>query len=68
MKKITWIKSSYSGGSDGNCVEVADDSSAVLVRDTKDSTGPVLRFSPASWRRFAREVKRSLASDPSRHL
>jgi hypothetical protein len=65
MKKITWIKSSYSGGSDGNCVEVADDSSAVLVRDTKDSTGSVLRFSPASWRRFACEVKRSLASDPA---
>jgi hypothetical protein len=68
MKKKVWTKSSYSGGSAGNCVEVADDSSAVLVRDTKDSTGPVLRFSSASWRRFAREVKRSSASDPSRHL
>jgi Domain of unknown function (DUF397) len=38
----------------------------VLVRDTKDSAGPVLRFSPASWRKFACEVKQSLASDPSR--
>jgi hypothetical protein len=29
----------------------------VLVRDTKDRSGPVLRFSPAAWRRFADQVK-----------
>jgi len=29
----------------------------VLVRDTKDRGGPVLRFSPAAWRRFAAQVK-----------
>jgi hypothetical protein len=33
----------------------------ILVRDTKDRTGPVLRFSPAAWRGFAERVKRSLA-------
>ena len=59
MKKITWIKSSYSGGSDGNCVEVSDHGNRVLVRDTKDRTGPVLRFTPDAWRTFAIQVKRS---------
>ena len=32
------------------------------MRDTKqDGTGPVLRFTPAAWRRFMGQVKRSLA-------
>jgi Domain of unknown function (DUF397) len=55
---LTWVKSSYS--SQGNCVEVAA-RDHVLVRDTKDSRGVVLRFAPEVWRRFAREVKQSLA-------
>ena len=58
-----WRKSSYSGNG-GECVEVADRGSHVLVRDTRqDQAGPVLQFSPAAWRRFADRVKRSLASD-----
>ena len=58
---MNWRKSSYSGQGGGNCVEVGDNDSRVLVRDTKDNrTGPVLRFSPAVWRKFADEVKRSL--------
>jgi hypothetical protein len=57
-----WRKSSYSGGQGGNCVDIADQGNRVLVRDTKqDGAGPVLRFSPATWRRFADQVKRSLA-------
>ena len=59
MKKIIWTKSSYSGGSDGNCVEVSDYGNRVLVRDTKDRTGPVLRFTSDVWRKFAIQVKRS---------
>jgi hypothetical protein len=57
------MKSSYSGGSDGNCVEVADHGSCVLVRDTKKRDGAMLRFSPAAWRKFSDRVKaaRSLA-------
>ena len=55
-----WRKSSYSGGSGGNCVEVRDDVGRVLVRDTKDRTSPVLPFTPEAWRRFADRVKRSL--------
>jgi Domain of unknown function (DUF397) len=65
---MNWRKSSCSGGNGGSCVEVADNTSRVLVRDTKqDGTGPVLRFTPDAWRRFADRVKRSLA-DPKASL
>ena len=57
----SWRKSSYSN-SNSNCVEVGQDK-RVLVRDTKDRTGSMLRFTPAAWRKFAEQVKRSLA-DP----
>jgi Domain of unknown function (DUF397) len=55
MSEGIWVKSSYSG-SQANCVEIAVRSS-VLVRDTKDRGGPVLRFPPATWRRFADQMK-----------
>jgi hypothetical protein len=54
---LHWIKSSLSF-SNGNCVEVAslpDD--GVGVRDSKDSTGPVLRFTPAEWDAFVGGVR-----------
>jgi len=57
MTELTWRKSSFSG-SEANCVEVAA-RDRVLVRDTKDKSGAVLRFAPAAWRRFAGQVKRS---------
>jgi len=52
-----WRTSSYSGSQGGDCIEVADGDSRVLVRDTKDRSGPVLRFSPAAWRQFADRAK-----------
>lgn len=64
--ELSWRKSSYSGGSGGNCVEVADHDHHVMVRDTKDRPGPVLRFSPPAWRMFADQLKRSLAPDSNR--
>jgi hypothetical protein len=39
-----WRKSSYSGGMDENCVEVAHLAAGLAVRDSKDPGGPVLRF------------------------
>jgi hypothetical protein len=56
---MNWRKSSYSGQSGGNCVEVAGDRDRVLVRDTKNKVGATLGFSPDAWRRFAERVKRS---------
>jgi len=59
---LKWRKSSYSGNGGGECVEVGASPGAVVVRDTADRTGPVLRFAPAVWRRFAGQVRRQLAS------
>jgi hypothetical protein len=64
MNENRWRKSTYSSPNGGNCIEVGQ-AGRVLVRDTKQAgTGPVLRFSPDAWRRFANQVKRSLASGP----
>jgi hypothetical protein len=61
-KNGDWRTASYSNGS-GDCVEVGQGPAVVLVRDTKqDGAGPVLRFTPDAWRRFADHVQRSLAS------
>lgn len=55
---MNWRKATYSSNGGENCIEVADATRQVLVRDTKDSgTGPVLRFSPAQWRRFTRAIR-----------
>jgi hypothetical protein len=44
MPEQAWIKSSYSG-SQANCVEVTV-RDRIMVRDIKDRTGRVLRFTP----------------------
>ena len=62
MDALNWRKASYSASNGGGCVEVGT-ADRVLVRDTQDRTGPALQFSPAAWRKFADQVKRSLASD-----
>jgi hypothetical protein len=59
MDAVNWRKASYSAGNGGGCVEAGNDVRGVLVRDTQDRGGPVLRFSPDAWRRFAGTVKRS---------
>ncbi|MGW5397755.1 DUF397 domain-containing protein [Streptomyces sp. NPDC003952] len=49
---LNWHKSSYSTGSNDNCVEVADIAPVVLVRDTKDHSKGLLTASPAAWSAF----------------
>ncbi|MBQ1022639.1 DUF397 domain-containing protein [Micromonospora sp. D93] len=54
----TWRKSTRSGGSGGDCVEVADNLPGVVgVRDSKDPSGPALTFAPATWAAFVAGVK-----------
>lgn len=45
-----WRRSSRCDAS--TCVEVAHEGGEVLVRDSKDANGPVLRFDLAEWERF----------------
>lgn len=40
-----WYKSSYSGGDQGECLEVACGHAVVPVRDSKDTAKPALIFS-----------------------
>ncbi|MEV6974569.1 DUF397 domain-containing protein [Kitasatospora sp. NPDC093806] len=51
--EIAWHKSSYSSNEGpAECVEVAEITAAVLVRDSKDKGGPHLTFSPDGWQAF----------------
>jgi hypothetical protein len=53
-----WHKSSFSGGENGGCVEVASIRGFVGVRDTKLGAGsPVLAFRIAEWDAFLRGVR-----------
>ena len=53
----SWIKSSLSF-SNSNCVEVAGLADGrVGLRHSKDSDGPVLRFTPDEWRAFLGGVR-----------
>jgi hypothetical protein len=57
---IRWFKSSRSGGAK-ECVEVAFlDQDIVAVRDSKDPSGPALRFSPAEWDSFTDTIHRAI--------
>jgi hypothetical protein len=52
-----WLKSSLSYAN-GNCVEVTHlPGGEVGVRNSRDSTGPVLRFTPAEWHAFLGGVR-----------
>ncbi|MFG2165440.1 DUF397 domain-containing protein [Micromonospora chersina] len=53
-----WRKSIRSAN-EGNCVEVADNlPGVVLVRDSKDPSGPTLAFTPAAWRSLVTSLRR----------
>ncbi|WP_328916295.1 MULTISPECIES: DUF397 domain-containing protein [unclassified Streptomyces] len=54
----TWVKSSYSEGNGGECVEVAPGFPGLLpVRDSKNPEGPALVFPASAWSAFITDVK-----------
>ncbi|MGV9337815.1 DUF397 domain-containing protein [Streptomyces sp. NPDC003688] len=53
-----WRKSTYSGGSGGNCLEVADAHPTLIpVRDSKNPHGPKLLLRPDAWSAFVENLK-----------
>ncbi len=56
VRVLAWRKSLRSIGS-GDCVEIAPAAGDVVVRDSKDPSGPVLAYNGVSWRTFTLEVR-----------
>jgi hypothetical protein len=53
-----WVKSSHSGPTGGNCVEVAFvGDGSVAVRNSRHPSGPALVFSAAEWDAFVGGAK-----------
>ncbi|MEU0738515.1 DUF397 domain-containing protein [Streptomyces sp. NPDC006134] len=50
--ELEWIKSSYSTDEGPDCVEVATVPGHILVRDSKNTTGPRLALAPTTWATF----------------
>lgn len=57
LTRAQWRKSSYSGSSGGECVEVADLTTRTAVRDSKNQDGPALLFPATAWSLFVESVK-----------
>ncbi|MFE6333232.1 DUF397 domain-containing protein [Streptomyces sp. NPDC057806] len=47
-----WRKSTYSGGTGGDCVEVADLTPRIAIRDSKNPAHGTLTVAPESFARF----------------
>ncbi|MFJ9628963.1 DUF397 domain-containing protein [Streptomyces sp. NPDC101175] len=53
LSSARWRKSSYSNGSGGECLEVADEVTGLVpVRDSKVPDGPVLLLPGTAWSAF----------------
>ncbi|HEX6470846.1 MAG TPA: DUF397 domain-containing protein [Streptosporangiaceae bacterium] len=60
MESMTWRKSSWSGSNSENCVEVARATPrAIAARDSKNPSGPILRFDRSAWRDLINDIKAS---------
>jgi hypothetical protein len=57
LEGAVWKKSSYSGDSQGQCVEVAALTAVSGVRDSKNPGGPELIFPSTSFEQFMAGVK-----------
>ncbi|WP_067804425.1 DUF397 domain-containing protein [Actinomadura formosensis] len=54
---VTWRKSSHSGSTGGECVEVARLGGLRAVRDSKNPHGEVLGFTAGEWRGFLTAIR-----------
>ncbi|MFK4269129.1 DUF397 domain-containing protein [Streptomyces milbemycinicus] len=65
ISEDAWFKSSHSTQEGGACVEVADLTTAVGVRDSKDKTGPALLIPPVAWTAFVSGVRTGRIGHPA---
>jgi hypothetical protein len=63
LSAVRWRKSSHSGDTGGDCVEVAGLPGAVAVRDSKNPGGPALVLRHREFRTLLDQVK----ADALRH-
>lgn len=60
-----WRKSSYSIGGNGDCIEVSSAAGKVVVRDSKDRSGPLLAYPASKWLEFLAGTKSVCSAKPS---
>lgn len=58
LSRARWRKSSYSGNS-GNCVEMAELTKVVVIRDSKNPNAPVLIVTRNEWQKLVDHLKDS---------
>lgn len=57
IKDTRWRKSSYSGGTQNNCVELDRSLSRTHVRDSKSPAAGALTLRPAAWAALAGQLR-----------
>jgi hypothetical protein len=58
LTAAVWVKSSYSNGNGGACIEVAPGFTGLMpVRDSKNPQGPALTFTADAWAAFVTAVR-----------
>ncbi|NUT96870.1 MAG: DUF397 domain-containing protein [Saccharothrix sp.] len=62
-----WRKSSHSGGTGGDCVELANTGTSFLVRDSKNPQAHPLRFPRTTFENFLHTLKADRGATPRQH-
>lgn len=66
--KLIWRKASRSGGTGGNCVEIAPlPNRGIAVRDSKNPDGTVLQLSANQWEDLRKSLLASQAEPHRRY-
>jgi hypothetical protein len=58
LTNVRWRKSSYSGNTGGDCVEVADLVPGIAIRDSKNPAHGILTLTPEAWAALVAYVRR----------
>ncbi|GGV14183.1 hypothetical protein GCM10010182_38430 [Actinomadura cremea] len=56
-QNVCWRKSSHSDHHGGDCVEIADLTPVIGIRDSKNPGGPKLALGRDAWRALVLEIK-----------